>query len=108
MINRPFGAIFLENNVARPFKESSQFAKFFEVCFFGYLYISLFACAVRININNNNSISMEFLKSWFWFLSLLQKLFMAIIFDIFFATLRYLFLLFIKATRIPRRDNFIR
>lgn len=51
---------------------------------------------------------MEFLKSWFWFLSLLQKLFMAIIFDIFFATLRYLFLLFIKATRIPRRDNFIR
>lgn len=54
MINRPFGAIFLENNVARPFKESSQFTKFFEVCFFGYLYISLFAWAVRININNNS------------------------------------------------------
>lgn len=43
---------------------------------------------------------MEFLKYWFWFLSLLQKLFMGIIFDIFFTTLRYLFLLFIKATRI--------
>lgn len=46
---------------------------------------------------------MEFLKSWFWFLSLLQKLFMGIIFDILFTTLRYLFLLFIKATR-----NFIK
>lgn len=94
MINRPFGAIFLENNVARPFKESSQFTKFFEVCFFGYLYISLFAWAVRININNNSHFDGIF-EILLLFLSLLQQLFMGIIFDIFFTTLRYLFLLFI-------------